>query len=282
MKDTQQFKALVMHKVRLQQQQKQQRLQKRRAVTISLSTLCAGIICVFSVLWFANVFPLQFDGDRGTDGSHYGGSLDGTNIPQSQQGVAGSDKNNTNGSQNTDSIPEALPGGADNTTSSQINQAIPNGSSDGIDDPTWPQDGIGGNEDPGSNVNSATPPSNNTNGSTSSPIVYVFDSLTLSDLSPQIAADLSLQSGVLTDKIAVQTLVAMADDCIGDAAEQSDNAAVLFSLLAEHGAHQWRYTFYQDNTLVVQKDEQSTTHRTDPDAFERLKNALQKVTFSQN
>lgn len=262
MKDTQQFKALVMHKVRLQQQQKQQRLQKRRAVTISLSTLCVGIVCVFSVLWFTNVLPLQIDGDRGTDGSNYGGSLDGTNIPQSQQGVAGSDKNNTNGSQNTDSIPEALPGDSGNTTQ--------------------PQYSTDGNGNVGSSVDSAAPPSDDANGSTSSSIVFVFDSLTLSDLSPQIAADLSLQSGVLTDKIAVQTLVAMLDDCIGDAAEQSDNAAVLFSLLAEHGAHQWRYTFYQDNTLVVQKDEQSTTHRTDPDAFKCLKNALQKVTFSQN
>lgn len=253
MKDTQQFKALVMHKVHLQQQQKQQRLQKRRAITISLSTLCVGIVCVFSVLWFTNVLPLQNDENRGNQNN--GSYLQNEGIVEQGQGVAGADKN-------TDAIPEALPGGSA--------------------DSTWPPNSTDGNGNAGSDVNSCDPPSDNALGNSSSAPAFLFDSLTLSDLSPQIAADLSLQNGVLTDKIAVQSLVAVADNCIGDTTEQSKDAAILFSLRAEHDSEQWIYTFYQDNTLVVQKGKQRTTHRTDSDAFERLQNALQKVTFSKD
>ena len=253
MRNEHEFKALVMQKVQQQRYQKQQRLQRIRAATISLSAVCLVLIGIASITWFVRNNP---------------------DMHTIQDGVfenAGAPKNEffllSGHSVTEDSTKEDLNNSPESNDANTGNGN--NGSSPYNENGTGSEADRG--NDPTNSVSSgaSTPP--NSLPQENAPDGFAY----LQDINTEMASDLSLKAGKLKDTDAI---VAQLEMILQSATptEQTDQPT-LFVLGFKNIYTGATYRFCKGNILVITQDNNHTSYSIKPAAYLHLLHLLQQA-----
>lgn len=297
MRNEQDFKALVMQKVREQQHQKHQRLLKIRAATISLTSVCLVLIGVAAITWFVRINPSTLYGDHdddvysainGSGGwfSWFSGVTDEeeswdnssaaikSEDSRGEQSDAVDTGNNCDGAegQSTDAPPsQSVP----NTEGDKPSGSLPNGDNDSESSNS---DATGGTAQSVDSVEGTKPDSSDSansaeNTETSLPL------LLLEEINPEMAEDLALTAGRVDENDAT-AIIRELNTILSDEARQVDqtDGVTLFVLRYNNVS----YRFCEGNLMILSSGQTNESFAIRSSAYLRLLRLLQETKVVPN
>ncbi len=298
MRNEQEFKALVLQKVREQQYQKQMRLQKIRAVSATLSAISLITIGVVSVVWFV----------RSNPSTHYGsqdGFYGGAGAPQSWwESLFSRGSEEDAGWENSAGV-SVESGQTENHKNNGSSQVPGSSISADSENNTESNEGVGGyysdsvgseSKEPSLNAGSADSDSDNpqdmipgANGDSDAPNSGTTENIqtenaasrvTLDGISKDTAAMLALENGYTEDTLHKGKILDAVDKCYKDQPETDKEPGELLFVLRmdEKGEH--GFYFYDNNVLNIRWGSTNQYFEFAPADFQNLLRTLRGTKFT--
>ncbi len=306
MRNEQEFKALVLQKVREQQYQKQMRLQKIRAVSATLSAISLIAIGVVTIVWFVRINPDEHtlqDGVYGgagapqswweslfSRGSEEDAGWDDSAGMSVESGQTENHENNGSSQVPGSSISADSENSTESNKGAEGDKATSNVGgyySDSVDseskEPSLNEgsaDSDGGNPQdtmPGNNDNSDAPNSGTTENIQTE---NAASRVTLDGISKDTAAMLALENGYTEDILHKGKILDAVDKCYKDQPETDKEPGELLFVLRmdEKGEH--GFYFYDNNVLNIRWGSTDQYFEFAPADFQNLLRILRTIKLT--